>query len=622
VESRKLLLMWCGSALVLVSASIVAPRVSAAVQPETPIPTSVVVGTSTSTTTITVPVPSSQPTTLPPTSAGVSFTVPLFTTIDPVQVGSSTSDVSTIPTDPNGSTTIPLDDGGSTTTTIDPLASSTTTIDPLTSSTIPISEWPLNGYNNGLPNPVETDAESEEIPVELLTLNVPYGAPYVGTNFQEQLAKLTAQQRTQVAAAQSALQKATAAVESARRDLDEISSRRVTSEEELRIYNQLRLELTWKMRNRAVRQYTGESVRFLGSLLDAKDINSFRRRSAIITQAQRRDAALVASYRRSEQDAEQKQLEIDNLTAARQFKVDQLVAEETTVKAEFERVNAILGAISAPDAVSGFVFPVQPPYSFVDTYQADRMNGTQYQHKHQGVDIFAVNGQPIVASKRGIVYKVGQARLGGNRLWLKDEQGNCYYYAHLTAFAEGIYDNKIVSAGEVLGFVGTTGNAVGTPPHLHYEIHPGCSGPVNPNPLLRAVQNNSLEQYIIATRPVFGDGLVGGAPVTTPVGPLGSTVPGSPVPTTRSAPLVSRLGNGSTVVIPTSRVVRKVSPSTDARPVPQGVNPTMPTVQVTAPPETRPGAVTGAVTKPTKPAPILTTPKVTTARVTTPPKQN
>ena len=76
------------------------------------------------------------------------------------------------------------------------------------------------------------------------------------------------------------------------------------------------------------------------------------------------------------------------------------------------------------------------------------------------------------------------------QLWVAGDSGNGYYYAHLSAFAPGIHDGQRVRAGELVGFVGDTGNARGTSPHLHFEIHPGGIGPVNPYPLLRAAYGN------------------------------------------------------------------------------------------------------------------------------------
>lgn len=134
---------------------------------------------------------------------------------------------------------------------------------------------------------------------------------------------------------------------------------------------------------------------------------------------------------------------------------------------------------------SDFVFPVEGDHDFVDTFLAPRMVGTRYVHRHQGTDVFAEAGTPLVAVERGIVGRVGEVTLGGLRVWLIGESGTNYYYAHLSGFAPDLEPGQFVEAGTVLGYVGNTGNALSTPPHLHFQVHPGGGSAVNPHPLLR-----------------------------------------------------------------------------------------------------------------------------------------
>lgn len=136
--------------------------------------------------------------------------------------------------------------------------------------------------------------------------------------------------------------------------------------------------------------------------------------------------------------------------------------------------------------VQGFVFPVQGEVEFIDSWGYPRMMGTSSAHWHQGTDIFAPMGTPLVASESGVLDRVGVAGLGGMRLWIEGDSGTHYYYAHLIAFADGMADGVRVNAGDVVGYVGDTGNAKGTPPHLHFEVHPGGGDAVNPYPLLKA----------------------------------------------------------------------------------------------------------------------------------------
>jgi len=89
-----------------------------------------------------------------------------------------------------------------------------------------------------------------------------------------------------------------------------------------------------------------------------------------------------------------------------------------------------------------------------------------------------------VAIADGTLFRVGWNRLGGWRLWLRDNAGTDYYYAHLDAFAAAAREGARVAAGTVIGYVGDSGDAKGTSPHVHFEIHPGGGGPVRPYPIV------------------------------------------------------------------------------------------------------------------------------------------
>ena len=111
---------------------------------------------------------------------------------------------------------------------------------------------------------------------------------------------------------------------------------------------------------------------------------------------------------------------------------------------------------------------------------------------HHGDDIFAPLGAPLLAVAHGTVFSVGWNKIGGWRLWLRDDKGWEYYYAHLSAYSPLAVNGAVVSAGDVLGFVGNTGDAQGTPYHLHFEVHPvrllglGYDGAVDPTKYLDA----------------------------------------------------------------------------------------------------------------------------------------
>jgi len=103
---------------------------------------------------------------------------------------------------------------------------------------------------------------------------------------------------------------------------------------------------------------------------------------------------------------------------------------------------------------------------------------------HHGVDIFAPRGTPVLAATDGVAYRVGVNRLGGNVVWVRDPTGDVrQYYAHLDV--QLVEQGAQVQIGDTLGLVGNTGNAITTPPHLHFGIYLRGDGPVDPMPFLR-----------------------------------------------------------------------------------------------------------------------------------------
>jgi peptidoglycan LD-endopeptidase LytH len=98
---------------------------------------------------------------------------------------------------------------------------------------------------------------------------------------------------------------------------------------------------------------------------------------------------------------------------------------------------------------------------------------------HHGVDVFAPRGTPVLAVSHGVVTRVGTQRLGGNVVWVRDEErGINQYYAHLDS--QSVDEGTRVSPGDTLGTVGNTGNARTTPPHLHFGLYQRGEGPVDP----------------------------------------------------------------------------------------------------------------------------------------------
>ncbi|MCB0878543.1 MAG: M23 family metallopeptidase [Thermoleophilia bacterium] len=141
------------------------------------------------------------------------------------------------------------------------------------------------------------------------------------------------------------------------------------------------------------------------------------------------------------------------------------------------------GAGFASAGLSGYLFPVLGKSSFSNDWHAPRASTGV---PHQGNDIFAEEGTPIVAVADGVLDRVGWNAIGGYRFWLFDQYGNSFYHAHLSAYSPLAVDGARVRRGDVIGFVGHTGDAQYTPPHLHFEVHPGNGEATNPFPFLNA----------------------------------------------------------------------------------------------------------------------------------------
>ena len=138
---------------------------------------------------------------------------------------------------------------------------------------------------------------------------------------------------------------------------------------------------------------------------------------------------------------------------------------------------ARLTSMPAPTAVAVPVEALERR-ALRDTWHASRPPN----RRHEGIDIFAKRGTPVLAATEGIVLRLDETPIGGKVVWVMGPGGQRHYYAHLDGFG-AVEQGERIEAGTLLGYVGNTGNAKSTPPHLHYGVY-AAEGAINPYPLL------------------------------------------------------------------------------------------------------------------------------------------
>jgi murein DD-endopeptidase MepM/ murein hydrolase activator NlpD len=135
-----------------------------------------------------------------------------------------------------------------------------------------------------------------------------------------------------------------------------------------------------------------------------------------------------------------------------------------------------------PPNPGGGTCPVAGAVSFSDSWGDARSGG----RAHQGVDMIAARNTPIVAIYSGTIDRLTNGNLSGLAIWLRANNGDLFFYAHLESFAD-VSDGQSVSEGQVIGYNGSSGNAPDFLPHLHFEWHPGGGAAVNPYSLVRGL---------------------------------------------------------------------------------------------------------------------------------------
>jgi murein DD-endopeptidase MepM/ murein hydrolase activator NlpD len=171
-------------------------------------------------------------------------------------------------------------------------------------------------------------------------------------------------------------------------------------------------------------------------------------------------------------------------------------------------------------------FPVLGPTRWVDDWHYPRWSGATFRY-HKGLDMFAAYGTPVAAPADGTA-RIASNALGGLTVRVVEPDGSYWYLAHLSGIAEGLVDGQAVSVGDVVGFVGTSGNARGTPPHLHLG-HYVAGTAVPPKP---SVDGWVLDgaAHLAELLALLAGTDTGTLPVATPLRTAPRVTPGVPAP--------------------------------------------------------------------------------------------
>ncbi len=210
--------------------------------------------------------------------------------------------------------------------------------------------------------------------------------------------------------------------------------------------------------------------------LDAESIQLV----ALQTEAEAIAARMNAMFEQADAEYEAVHEQYHEVKEERQEQVRR--EEEARRQRELMQAALQLPAEGVPGWVTpGFICPVAGPSYFLDTWGAPRSGG----RTHKGVDMMGSRGTPLVAVGSGIVRK-SYGSLGGYIVWLYADHGVNYFYAHLDSYPSGLADGQWVQRGQVIGYMGDTGNPAPGAYHLHFGIYPGGITAVNPYPTVRA----------------------------------------------------------------------------------------------------------------------------------------
>lgn len=287
-----------------------------------------------------------------------------------------------------------------------------------------------------------------------------------------------------VSSVQEELDQAAAEYSRLETELGETVDRKARVEAELEEAQDVIAERGAQIQLRASHIYKSGGVStFLSSMLLSENPAVFFRRMYYMEVLGRSDRELVGSLKVMQSRSDELLEDLD-ATIARQ---EELVSRQREKRRELEaRLEGVRGAarVSRIRSFLAFTIPIDGATAFADTWGAPRSGG----RRHQGTDVMASCGAPVVAVTDGVITRLHSGGNGGIMAYLRAGNGDVFFYAHLRSYAPGISTGSRVKAGQRIGANGNTGNARGGPCHVHFEWHPGGGRPRNPYPLLAAAR--------------------------------------------------------------------------------------------------------------------------------------
>ena len=302
-----------------------------------------------------------------------------------------------------------------------------------------------------------------------------------------------------MAAVQAQLDAATRAIEGLRDEEDQLGHEIHDAEERIAELKSKNADLQDDIEARARLLYRTGGTGIVEALLESRDLSELAARTDALSRISSSDTDVFIRVARNRAELEalterlaEKRDALKNTIASKASEIERQQALFEGASDDYEALQRALArqasaaAVPAAPAQSPVIklsgdmaCPVAGPVSFVDSWGAPRAG-----HTHQGVDMMAATGTPVVAITAGNITMSSYGSSAGNWQILSGDDGNAYWYMHND---QNIVNSGHVSVGQQIATVGSTGNASSTAPHLHFEFHPGGGSAVNPYPLVSSL---------------------------------------------------------------------------------------------------------------------------------------